>query len=76
MGISLTDAEYFADTISKRVEQLINERDILKRELSRNSDGSLEYNKEFVRNFQENIILNAAAAEKITRLEHILTIIS
>ena len=58
MGISLTDAEYFADTISKRVEQLINERDILKRELSRNSDGSLEYNKEFVRNFQENIILN------------------
>ncbi len=76
MGISLTDAEYFADTISKRVEQLINERDILKRELSRNSDGSLEYNKEFVRNFQENIILNAAATEKITRLEHILTIIS
>ena len=74
MGVNLNDVEYFADTISKRVEQLINERDSLRRELSRRSDGNLEHNIAFVRAFQENIISNAAAAERIVRLEHILAI--
>ena len=72
MGANLNDADYFADTISRRVEQLINERNNLRYELSRNSDGNLEHNKAFVREFQENITSNDIAAEKITRLEHIL----
>lgn len=72
MGANLNDAEYFADTISQRIGQLIDERDILRRELSRNSNGNLTHNKEFVRAFQENIISNAASNEKIERLEHIL----
>ncbi len=72
MGLNLNDAEYFADTIAQRVGHLIDERDVLRRELARNSSGSLAQNKEFVRAFQENIISNAAAAEKIERLEHIL----
>ncbi|MDY6400626.1 MAG: hypothetical protein SPL10_06900 [Synergistales bacterium] len=72
MGVNLNDAEYFADTISKRIGQLIDERNILRRELSRNSSGNLEQSKEFVRLFQENIISNAASAEKFERLEHIL----
>ena len=72
MGVNLNDAEYFADAISKRIGQLIDERNILRRELSRNSSGNLEQSKEFVRLFQENIISNAASAEKFERLEHIL----
>ena len=74
MGVNLKEnnAEYFADIISQRVGQLINERNILKQELSRNSYGSLEHNKEFVRAFQENIISEAISNEKIERLEHIL----
>ena len=72
MAVNLNDAEYFADTIMSRVEQLLNERDILRRELSRKSDGTLEQDKSFVRAYQNNIIDNAAAADKITRLEHML----
>ena len=76
MGLTLSDAEYFADTISKRVEQLINERNNLRLDLSKNSNGSLEHNRAFIRAFQENIISNAIFSEKITKLEHILTILS
>lgn len=74
MAINLNDAEYFADTIMSRVEQLLNERDILRRELSRKSDGTLEQDKSFVRAYQNNVIDNASASEKITRLEHMLLI--
>ena len=72
MGVNLNDVEYFADTISKRVEQLISERNNLRLELSRSSKGNLANNKEFVRAFQENIISNYIASERIERLEHIL----
>ena len=72
MEITLNDSDYFADTISKRVGQLLLERDTLRRELSRRSDGNLEHNKAFVRSFQENIISNAAASDRIARLERIL----
>lgn len=72
MAVSLNDAEYFADTIMSRVEQLLNERDILRRELSRKSDGTLEHDKAFVRAFQNSVIDNASASEKIARLEHML----
>ena len=68
----MNDAEYFADTISKRIEQLLTERDTLKNELSRRSDGFLEHNKAFVRSFQENIISNSISSERIAKLERIL----
>lgn len=70
----MNDAEYFADAISQRVGQLINERDLLRRELSRNSSGSLEHNKEFVRAFEENIISSSIAADRIAKLEYILAV--
>ena len=70
----MNDAEYFIDTISKRVEQLINERNTLRLELSRRSNGNLEHNKAFVCAFQESIISSAAADERIAKLEHILMI--
>ena len=72
MEVTLNDAEYFAETISKRVEQLLSERDTLKIEISRRSDGNLEHNKAFVRSFQENIISNSIASERIAKLERIL----
>ena len=74
MAANLTDAEYFADTILSRVNQLINERNILRRELARKSDGTLEHDKAFVRAYQNNIIDNALAEDKIARLEHMLLI--
>ena len=72
MEITLNDSDYFADTISKRVGQLLLERDTLRRELSRRSDGNLEHNKAFIRSFQENIISGSIAFERIAKLERIL----
>ncbi len=74
MAANLNDAEYFADTIMSRVEQLLNERDILRRELARKSDGTLEHDKAFVKAYQNNAADNAAASERIARLEHMLLI--
>ena len=74
MAANLNNAEYFADTIMTRVEQLLNERSIIRRELARKSNGTLEHDRAFVRAFQNNAIDNAAASEKIARLEHMLMI--
>ena len=72
MAMNLNDAEYFADTISNRIDQLLNERKILRRELARKSDGTLEHEKSSVRAYQDNIINIAMNADKTARLEHIL----
>ena len=72
MELTLNDTEYFADTISKRVGQLLNERGTLRRELSRRLDGNLEHSRDFVLNFQENIISGCIACERIAKLEKIL----
>ena len=74
MAMNLNNAEYFADTISTRIDQLLNERKILRRELARKTDGTLENEKSFVRAYQDNIINNAMNADKAARLEHILAI--
>ena len=74
MAANLNDAEYFADTIMNRVSQLINERNILRCELARKSDGTLEHDKAFVRAYQNNVADNSASSEKIARLEHMLLI--
>jgi len=72
MGVTLNDAEYFADTISKRVDMLLAENDNLKHEILRRSDRFLENNNAFVRSFQENIISSAIFSDRIEKLERIL----
>lgn len=74
MAMNLNDAEYFADTISNRIDQLLNERKILRRELSRKTDGTLEHEKSFVRAYQDNIINNAMNDDRTSRLEHMLAL--
>lgn len=75
MPVNLNDAEYFADTIAKRVEQMINERDMLRRELDRRRKGTLDNEKAFIKAYQDNIIDNAMSLEKITKLERILMLL-
>lgn len=72
MPVNLNDAEYFADKIFQSVGQLINERNILKRELARRTDGTAGYEKDFVRAYQDNIISMVSSSENIIRLEHML----
>ena len=74
MVFNLNDAEYFADTIYSRVKQLISERDILKSELARQSNGTMEQDKAFVKAYQDNVFNNDSASVKIARLEHLLMI--
>lgn len=72
MPVNLNDAEYFADKILQRVDQLINERNTLRDELARRSKGTLTNEKDFVRAYKDGVISGASASEKIMRLEHIL----
>ena len=72
MSIGLTEIEYFAESLNKRVNQILHERDSLRRELARRSDGSIERDKEFVRACIDNIINKNIYSGKIARLEHIL----
>ena len=74
MATTLNEIEYLADTLSQRVDKLLSERTTLRRELARNSDGNLEHNKAFIRAYQDNIIANSSANEKITKLEYLLTL--
>lgn len=74
MASNLNDAEYFIDTITDRVRHILNERNNLRRELSRNFTGNIEREKDFVRTYQDGIINSAFMAEKISRLEHMLSI--
>ena len=75
MATKLDDIEYSVSTLSQRVEQLVNERNVLRRELAKNSDGNLEHNKVFIQAYQDNIITRTSAAEKIYRLEYLLQLI-
>ena len=70
----LNEIDFYADALSERIENLLKERNILRRELSRKTDGTLEREKEFVRSYQENIINTALYSDRIARLEHILLI--
>ncbi len=45
MSIGLTEIEYFADSLNGRVKQLLKERDSLRKELARKSDGTIERDK-------------------------------
>ena len=72
MNIKLNDAENLADKILNRMNLFMNERKFLRHELSSKSDGNMEHTKDFVKAFQENVISNDTATEKIAKLEHIL----
>ena len=72
MPVNLNDAEYFADKILQRVDQLINERNTLRHEIARRSSGGLEHEKDFVRAYQDNVMNMASASDKFARLEHML----
>ena len=68
----LNDLDFYANALSERIDNLLKERNILRRELARKSDGTIERDKEFVRSCQDNIIINAIYSDRIARLEHIL----
>ena len=68
----LNEIDFYADALSERVENLLRERAVLRRELARKSDGTLEREKEFVRLYQENVVNDALYSDKIAKLEHIL----
>ena len=53
MSLDLNSAEYLVDTISERITQLLNERDILKSELFRTSKGTMEQDKAFVKIYRD-----------------------
>ena len=71
-AIGLNEIDFYAESLLERVDQLLKERSVLRRELARNSDGTIERDKEFVRLYQDNIINSAMYSERVTRLEHIL----
>lgn len=74
MPMNLNDAEYLADTISQKIGQLLNERNILRRELERSINSNIGREKDFVRTYQENIVNSAINSEVTARLEHMLLI--
>ena len=74
MAVSLKEAEYSTDIILHRVEQLVSERNNLRKELSRKSAGNLEQDKAFVMSYQNSVIDNFYASQKITKLENLLMI--
>ena len=74
MAANLKGAEYLADTISHKLDQLLSERIFLRKELARKSDGSLEQEKAFVQSYRNAIIDNCCAAERASRLEHMLRV--
>ena len=74
MSLDLNSAEYLVDTISERITQLLNERDILKSELFRTSKGTMEQDKAFVKIYRDNIFNNYSNAVKISKLEHLLSL--
>ena len=74
MAVTLNEIEYLADTLLQRVDKLLGERNNLRQELVRSSDGTLERNKAFIRAYQDGIIANSSANEKIAKLEYLLTL--
>ena len=71
---TLDKAENSAENLFSKIEQLLEERNILRGELARKSDSNLDRDKAFVRAYKENIFSAALASDKIAKLEHFLTI--
>lgn len=74
MAANLNDTQLLAEAVEKRIEQLLIERDNLRRELARKSSGSIEHDKAFIQAYQNGIIDNELSAVKTAKLEHMLMI--
>lgn len=68
------NAEYYIDTISGRVEQLLKERFILRKELARRSDGNMAQDEAFVQAFMSGTVINAVSSERVRRLSFMLRV--
>ncbi len=74
MAANFNDTQLLAEAVEKRIEQLLIERDNLRRELARKSSGSIEQDKAFIQAYQNGIIDNELSAVKTAKLEHMLMI--
>ena len=70
----LKDAEYLADTIAHKVEQLMKERNMLRKELASRTDGVLEQDKAYVGSCRNAVIDGAMSGERVRRLERLLLV--
>lgn len=70
------NAEYYIDTISRRVEQLLKERFILRKEIAHSSDGNLAQNSAFLEAFMRTIIINDVNSDKFDRVAFMLRVCS
>ena len=69
---NLKEAEYLAETLMHKLEQLMKERAMMRKELARRSDSSLEQEKAFVGAFRDAILEGAVSSARVYRLEHML----
>ena len=69
---NLKEAEYLAETLMHKLEQLMRERSMVRKELARRSDSSLEQEKAFVGAFRDAILDSGVNASRVYRLEHML----
>ena len=69
---NLKEAEYLAETLMHKLEQLMKERAMMRKELARRSDSSLEQEKAFVGAFRDAIMDAGVNASRVYRLEHML----
>ena len=70
--MALNSTEILVDTIAQRLEQLLNERNLLLSEVNRKSIGSLEQDKSFVYTFHNAVFDKAEAHSLTAKLEHLL----
>lgn len=68
----INSPEILADNVLQKLEQVLNERKFLRKELSRKSSGSMELDKAFVMIFRNNILDIASASMNAVKLEHML----
>ena len=70
------NADYYTDIISGRVEQLLKERFLLRKELAAMSDGNREQDNSFVEAFMSRVAINEVRSMKSARLAYLLRVIA
>ena len=74
MANNLKQAEFLADTLAHKIDNLLTERNNLRSELARKSNGSLDCDKAFVQACKHAAIDRTYAEMKASKLEHLLLI--
>ena len=72
MAANLKEAEYLADTIAHKIDQLLSERSSLRKEMARVTASTLSQDKALVEVFHKAMIGREAAKLRASRLEHML----